>query len=120
MGEIFSLRGEHLPVYRLSNLLRKKTAWKDISDCIVVVVRSFGQPFSIAVDDILGQYQIVVKQLGQEHNGLKVFSGSTILGDGRPALILELSELVNKYKGFSGAHYAPEAAHKSTERRASL
>lgn len=97
LGEVLSLRGEELPLVRLSNLLgRTKGTPKSASDCIAIVVRATERPFSVLVDDILGQQQIVIKQLGAEIRSLKGFSGSAILGDGRAALILDLTELANK------------------------
>jgi two-component system chemotaxis sensor kinase CheA len=99
MGEVYSLRGENLPVYRLTELLGKKPATAPAATTsIAIVVRTLGQPFAVLVDDIIGQHQVVIKQLGAEHRGLKGFSGSAIMGDGRAALILELAELVSRHK----------------------
>lgn len=97
MGEVFALRGESIPLYRLNDLLGRKSA-KASSDMIAIVVRNGKTAIAVLVDDILGQSQIVIKQLGAEHQNLKGFSGSAILGDGKPALILELAELVARYK----------------------
>jgi two-component system chemotaxis sensor kinase CheA len=96
MGEILALRGENLPLYRMSKLLGRKSSEKKANEGIAIVVRTQDTPFSVLVDDILGQYQVVIKQLGHEHRFLKGFSGSAILGDGCPALILELPELIAK------------------------
>ncbi len=98
MGEVFCLRGENLPLYRLSHLLSKKPTLKPIHDSIAVVVRAGDTPFSILVDDIVGEYQVVIKKLGDEHRNLKGFSGSAILGDGRPSLILEILDLIERCK----------------------
>lgn len=97
MGDVFSLRGENIPLYRLNDLLGRK-ATQSFSEMIAIVVRTGKSVFSVLVDDIIGQSQIVIKQLGQEHQNLQGFSGSAILGDGKPALILELAELVARYK----------------------
>jgi two-component system chemotaxis sensor kinase CheA len=96
-GEVLLLRGENLPLYRLSRLIgEKSTGGKDTKDGIAIIVRATNQPFAVFVDDIVGQTQIVIKQLGRELAYLKGFSGSAILGDGRPALILELPDLIQK------------------------
>lgn len=92
LGEVLLLRGENLPLYRLANLLSKKTQSNENE--IAVVIRTGKEPFAILVDDIVGQYQVVIKQLGPELQNLKGFSGSTILGDGRPSLIIEPLDLV--------------------------
>ena len=98
MGEVFCLRGENLRLYRLGHLLHRKSELKSIHDSIAIVVRVGDTPFSILVDDIIGEYQVVIKKLGDEHKSLKGFSGSAILGDGRPSLILELLDLVERCK----------------------
>ncbi len=96
-GEVLLLRGENLPLYRLARLLGEKPPTnKEARDGIAIIVRSTTQPFAVFVDDIIGQTQIVIKHLGKELAHLKGFSGSAILGDGRPALILELPELIQK------------------------
>lgn len=92
IGEVLMLRGECLPVVRLTSVLGRKPS-KEITDSIAIVIRSTGKPYAILVDDIVGQYQIVIKKLGQELSRLKVFSGSAVLGDGRPAFILDPPEL---------------------------
>lgn len=97
LGEVLSLRGEELPLIRLSTMLgRSKGVPKKASECIAIVVRASEKPFSVLVDDIIGQQQIVIKQLGAEIRSLKGVSGSAILGDGRAALILDLTELANR------------------------
>lgn len=93
LGEVLLLRGENLPIYRLANLLSKK-ANSAVENCIAIVIRTGKEPFALLVDDIIGQYQVVIKQLGPELQNLKGFSGSTILGDGRPSLIIEPLDLV--------------------------
>ena len=52
------------------------------------------KPYAVVVDDIIGRFQVVTKQLGSEVQSLKGVSGSTILGDGKPALIIEMDDLV--------------------------
>ncbi|RYZ69754.1 MAG: hypothetical protein EOP09_07135 [Proteobacteria bacterium] len=95
MGEVLNLRGENLVVYRLDRMIGQKS---QSENPIAIVVRTQDKPFAVLVDDIIGQSQIVIKQLGVELAHLKGYSGSAILGDGRPALILEVSELIKKYE----------------------
>ncbi len=59
----------------------------------VVVVRADGQRVGLVVDDVLGQNQAVVKALGPFHRDVRGFSGSTILGDGSVALIIDVSAI---------------------------
>ncbi len=95
MGETLTLRGEVMPLFRLNQLLGKRSSDKHTQDSIAIVVRGNAKPFSILVDDIIGQQQVVSKRLGQELSSLKGITGGAILGDGRAALILDFFELVN-------------------------
>ncbi len=63
---------------------------------IALVVRTGTKPWALMVDDILRQQQVVTKPLGDELKSLVGISGSTILGDGRPCLILEPNELLKR------------------------
>jgi two-component system chemotaxis sensor kinase CheA len=105
LGEVLSLRGEELPLIRLTQVLGRKSEDRPASECIAIVVRNGEAPFSMLVDDILGQQQIVIKQLGGEVRNLKGVTGGAILGDGKAALILDLNEigLVGKSQSVRGA-----------------
>lgn len=104
MGTVLMLRGEVLPAFELTDLLRSRSPSRSNKTAIAIVVKSSytSQNFAVVVDDIVGQLQVVVKQLGTDIQHLKGFSGSTILGDGRPALILELQDLLQTNKAISG------------------
>ncbi len=99
MGEVLGLRGENLPLHRLGTLLGQKVKPIDPSTAIAIVVRSGDHAFSVLVDDIIGQQQVVIKQLGAEIRSLKGITGGAILGDGKAALILDVAELVNRTQG---------------------
>ena len=94
MGEVLLLRGENLPVVRLSHALGKGKNSKSATEQIAIIVRTQGKPFATLVDDVIGQYQVVIKKIGAEMQNLRGYSGSAILGDGKPALILELGDLI--------------------------
>lgn len=93
LGETLLLRGENLPVYRVGDFFGLKTV-AQTTDLIALVIRSSKKPFCLMVDDILIQNEIVTKPLGLELQNLKGVSGSTILADGKPALILEPQDLI--------------------------
>lgn len=95
LGEILMLRGENLPLYRLGDFFGIQSSLAN-QEMIALVIRTNQVSFAVLVDDILGQYQVVVKQLGRELENQKGISGSTILGDGRPALILEPVDLTQR------------------------
>jgi two-component system chemotaxis sensor kinase CheA len=97
IGEVFSLRGEAMNLFRLTKLLGRNIKQDKLDpESAILVFREGDQPYCILIDEILGQQQIVVKKLGNELSHIKGFSGSSILGDGRPALILETSDLLNQ------------------------
>ena len=105
LGEVLLLRGENLPVFRLRSLLGRKVVANETCDEIALVIRSGKSAgFAVLVDDVVGQHQVVVKKLGEEIRNLPGLSGSAILGDGKPSLILELSELVQKGARQTSSH----------------
>jgi two-component system chemotaxis sensor kinase CheA len=63
----------------------------------VVVVEQSGQRTGLVVDALLGEFQTVIKPLGPLFTNLKCVSGSTILGNGDVALILDVGPLVTEY-----------------------
>lgn len=94
LGAVLLLRGENMPVYDLAQCIGRKHHYQKITDSICIIVRTMDKPFAILIDDILGQHQVVIKKLGPEYAHIKGFSGSAILEDGKPAIILELGDLI--------------------------
>jgi two-component system chemotaxis sensor kinase CheA len=68
-----------------------------------VVLQADGQHFGLVVDDILDTPEIVVKPLSKQLKGISAYAGSTIMGDGRVALILDVMGLAEKAKLMSKA-----------------
>jgi two-component system chemotaxis sensor kinase CheA len=95
VGQVFTLRGEKLPAFRLDELFDGHRDTK-AQEQIAMIARTQDDTFAIIVDEILGRQPIVIKNLGVEMQDYKEFSGSTILGDGKPALIVELSSLIRR------------------------
>jgi two-component system chemotaxis sensor kinase CheA len=89
-----SLRGEVLPFIRLRELFGIKgvpTRGENI-----VVLKYAGQKAGLVVDTLLGEFQTVIKPLGHIFNQVTCISGSTILGSGDVALILDVPALVRR------------------------
>ena len=103
LGEILLLRGENIPIYDCGVMLGRRSEGTSSSEAIAIIIRTMDKPYAVVVDDILGRYQVVTKQLGVEVQNLKGISGSTILGDGKPALILEVDDLVKNQARSSGS-----------------
>lgn len=97
LGHTLMLRGENLPLYRLGDFFNYQSKLVT-TDMIALVIRSNTKPYAILVDDILGQYQVVVKKLSAELQNMKGISGSTILGDGKPSFIIEPNDLIKRPK----------------------
>jgi two-component system chemotaxis sensor kinase CheA len=99
--EITLFRGEVLPIIRLNELLDisgnifENSASNDFynEDLTVVIVKKGEKLLGLAVDELIGQQEIVIKSLGKFLNNIKLIAGATILGDGQVALILDVNTL---------------------------
>ena len=94
----FNLRGEALPFIRLRDLFEIETPAPARES--LVVVQFGGQRAGIVVDQLMGEFQTVIKPLGRMFTNLRLIGGSTILGSGDVALILDVAALV----GFVSRH----------------
>jgi two-component system chemotaxis sensor kinase CheA len=88
---VLELRGQILPVVRLRTLYTIESSLPDRVS--VVVVNSPRGKFGIEVEVLLGQHQTVIKPLGRLFKSLRGISGSSILGSGEVALILDVVSL---------------------------
>lgn len=88
-----NLRGDLVPFLRLRDLFLATTEADQYQK--VVVVASGKTRVGLVVDEIIGNNQTVIKQLSKLHSKITMFSGSTILGDGTVALILDIMHLVD-------------------------
>lgn len=95
-GEMVSIRGSLLPVFRLSRLFGLAEQHQDLSESLLIVLESADTRCALVVDEILGQQQVVIKSLGQGLGALPGVSGGAILGDGRVALIIDVGELISQ------------------------
>lgn len=93
-GEMLSLQGELIPLYRLHQMFRIRGAVEDPTEAIAVVVEDEGQSTGLVVDELLGQQQIVIKSLGQAFQGLLGVAGGAIMSDGQVGLILDVGGIV--------------------------
>ena len=91
---VIDLRGQPLPFLRLRRLFELDDTTPDREH--VVVVEHAGRHVGLVVDRLLGEGQAVVKPLGTMFRRLPGVSGSTILGNGRVALILDVADLLHR------------------------
>jgi two-component system, chemotaxis family, sensor kinase CheA len=89
---VINLRGEPVPFVRVRRLFELSASTPEREN--VVVVEHRGRHAGLVVDQLLGESQVVVKPLGRMFKRLAGISGSTILGNGRVALILDVPDLL--------------------------
>ncbi len=91
--EVVLMMGEVLPVIRLHKLFGFGGSGSD--EFTMVVVERGGNNVGLVVDRLLGQQEVIIKNLDSRFlKGLKGFAGATILGDGNVALILDVGTLI--------------------------
>ncbi|TVS18499.1 MAG: chemotaxis protein CheA [Gammaproteobacteria bacterium] len=93
-GEVFSFRGEYVPIVRLHELFDVAPRTRDLHEGLIMVVEGDGRKIGLFVDDLLGQQQVVIKSLETNYGRIGGISGATILGEGTVALILDVPGLI--------------------------
>ena len=91
-SEFYRLRGEILPLIRLRKALAipEDDQSEEDTGINIVVLNAGGRLFGLVVDAISDSEEIVVKPLGSHLKNIPVFAGTTLMGDGRVALILDI------------------------------
>ncbi|MCR4588621.1 MAG: chemotaxis protein CheA [Lachnospiraceae bacterium] len=92
--EVINLRGNVIPLVRLSQVLDLENPKEDEESMVVVIVKKGDKYAGLVVDELIGQQEIVIKSMGTYINKNKIISGATILGDGEVALILDANALI--------------------------
>ena len=95
-GQVVRVRDEYLPVVDLEQVFCVPRHGAEAPTSILVVVESGGVRMALRVDELLGQQQVVVKNLEANYRKVDFVSGATILGDGNVALILDVDSLVRR------------------------
>jgi two-component system, chemotaxis family, sensor kinase CheA len=93
-GRVVEVRSEFMPVIDLEEVFHVPPSATPPVTRIMVVVEADGGQIALLVDELLGQQQVVVKNLEANYRRVPDVSGATIMGDGRVALILDVSSLV--------------------------
>ena len=102
---VLEVRGEYLPLVELWNVFEVQGAKTEATQGIVVILQSAGKRYALLVDQLIGQHQVVVKNLESNYRKVPGISAATILGDGSVALIVDVSALqsLNREKRVAGA-----------------
>jgi two-component system chemotaxis sensor kinase CheA len=93
-ASLVSVRGEHLPIIRLEDVVDLPESDVDRPEPLCLVVEIDGRRAALLVDALVGQQQLVVKSLDTNLHSVRGAAGATILGDGRVALILDVSSII--------------------------
>ena len=95
-SQLVKVRDEYMSVLELERIFGVPRAEGGTRSDIMVVVESDGMRVALLVDELLGQHQVVVKNLESNYRKVPNVSGATILGDGTVALILDTNSLVRR------------------------
>ncbi|MEE9478433.1 MAG: chemotaxis protein CheW, partial [Roseateles sp.] len=95
-GRVVEVRDEYMPVIELEKVFDVPRFDFEHVSSIMVVVEAEGGRVALLVDELLGQQQVVVKNLEANYRKVNDVSGATIMGDGRVALILDVGSLVRR------------------------
>ena len=95
-GQVVQVRDEYLPVIELQRVFNVPRLEGDPIGAVMVVVEAEGHRAALRVDELLGQQQVVVKNLEANYRQVRDVSGATIMGDGRVALILDVGSLARR------------------------
>ena len=95
-SQLVKVRDEFMPVVSLEKIFQVPRANPEHGNEIMVVVEADGSRVAVLVDELLGQQQVVVKNLETNYRKVANVSGATIMGDGSVALILDTGALVRR------------------------
>ncbi|MEQ9616794.1 MAG: chemotaxis protein CheA [Phycisphaerales bacterium] len=103
-GEMVSVRGTLLPLYRLKSIFKIERGIDDPAEALSIVLENNDKCVALMVDEIIGQQQVVIKSLGQGIGKINGVSGGAILGDGRVAPIIDIAGLIHDAQSRDHAH----------------
>jgi len=94
-NNLIILDGDQIPFYYLREEFNLPEGDQDIEQ--VVVVSFEDRKIGLVVDEVVGEYQAVLKSLGKIYKKQEMISGATILGDGTVALVLDTNKIINRF-----------------------
>jgi two-component system chemotaxis sensor kinase CheA len=95
-GHVIQLRGEYIPIVKLSNVCSLEDDTTS-DQSVLVVLEVENRTIALQVNELLGQDQVVIKSLEANYRKVEYMAGASILGDGRVALILDVTEIVKQH-----------------------
>jgi two-component system chemotaxis sensor kinase CheA len=100
---VVRVRGEYLPLVALHEVFTVDGARTDPTQGIVTIMETEGRRFAMLIDELVGQQQVVVKNLETNYRKVHGISAATILGDGSVALIVDVAALNRETRAAHGA-----------------
>jgi two-component system chemotaxis sensor kinase CheA len=97
-GRVIKIRHEYLPLIPLFETFNIAPKHTDPSDGITVIVEVDGKKAALFVDDLVGQQQVVVKNIESNYRKIPGISGATILGDGGVSFILDVAAILRSVR----------------------
>lgn len=97
--QVLHVRGEYLPLVALHQVFSVSQAEADVTRSIAVILQAEDTRFALQVDHLIGQHQVVVKNLEANYRKIAGISAATILGDGSVALIVDVFALMRFSRG---------------------
>ena len=96
---ILTVRDQNVPLVRLDRILGLKESKEQSPKAIIVVVQEGPHSAAISVDEVLGQQQVVIKQLGHYLQGCRGVAGGAIMPDGQVGIILDIHGIISQARG---------------------
>lgn len=100
-GRVVKVRGDYLPLIPLYKIFDVTPRFSDPSEGIIVILESDGRKAALFIDELVGQQQVVVKNLESNYRKVAGISGATILGDGGVSLIIDVAALLRSSRQLS-------------------
>ena len=114
-GHVIRVRGEYLPLIELHRVFDVAGAQTHPTQGILVIVQADDSRFALLVDELLGQHQVVVKNLETNYRKVPGISAATILGDGSVAFIIDVGAMPRIQRAQAASAAALAGAARRTD-----
>lgn len=116
--EVVTVRGTTVPLLSLATLLGlpERKSLLDSGKITAIVLKQRDHTLACTIDGIVGSSEIVVKELGDQLRNVRFVFGATILGDGNPSLILDVSDIFASAEGETGTGIRRAFEERKAER----
>lgn len=102
-GQVINVRGTYIPIVRLYEAFHLDADHTDPMRAILIIVETESERVALMVDELLGQQQVVIKNLEQNFHKVDGIAGATILGDGTVGFIVDVRGMLALSRGVAVA-----------------